>query len=262
MTPEEQNLISGLFDRLAKADTSPKDPEAENLIRTQTAAHPSATYLLVQSVLVQEHALSNAQARIAALEQQLAAAQQKPASGGFLAGLFGHQNKPTPPPAQPSYGTPPPPPQQQPVYTQQYAPPPPYPTTMGMAPSGGGSFLQTALTTAAGVAGGEMLFRGIEGLLGHNAGPFGPSLGGGSGGFFPGGGIDENIREDSHNTEIINNYYGDPNQNVQGGGAVDPQADQDAYDEASDADFDQADTSSYDDSGSFDDSGDFDNTDF
>jgi len=89
MTPEEQNLIEGLFQRLREADTSPKDAEAERLIRAKTAELPSATYLLVQAVLVQEHALANAQARIADLENRLRNVQAQPASGGgsFLSGV-------------------------------------------------------------------------------------------------------------------------------------------------------------------------------
>jgi uncharacterized protein len=59
--------------------------------------------------------------------------------------------------------------------------------------------LKSALATAAGVAGGAALFQGIESLIGHNAGAFGPALG--ERGFYPEGG----------NTEIIeNNYYNAP----------------------------------------------------
>jgi hypothetical protein len=53
MTPDEQHLISSLFERLKKADTAPKDPEAEQLIREKVTEAPSAPYLLAQSVLVQ-----------------------------------------------------------------------------------------------------------------------------------------------------------------------------------------------------------------
>jgi hypothetical protein len=215
MTPEEQNLIENLFERLRQADGSSKDPQAEQLIQTKTAAFPSATYLLSQAVIVQEHALANAQARIAELENHLAAGgQNAPASGGgsFLSGmsrLFGG-NKQTPPPIPqpaPQY-------QQQPQYQQVpgtgpgVTPPPvpmspqavPYPTTMNLAPSSGGGFLKSALATAAGVAGGQALFQGIESLIGHNAGVFGPALGerGVVGG------------EGAGNTEIVNNYYNEP----------------------------------------------------
>jgi len=89
MTSEEKNLIEGLFQRLQQADTNPKDAEAEQLIRARTAELPSATYLLVQAVLVQEHALANAQARIADLESRLRNAQAQPGPGGgsFLSGV-------------------------------------------------------------------------------------------------------------------------------------------------------------------------------
>jgi hypothetical protein len=221
MTPEERNLITSLFDRLRKADTAPKDPEAEALIRQKVAEFPAAPYLLVQSVLVLEHAVTNAQARIAELEKQLAAANQNQKAshgGGFLSGLFGggrheEQTPPAAPPGQPAASRPayaPPPPQ------PQYAPPPPtpYPSTTNLQPGAGGSFLKGALATAAGVAGGGLLFQGIENLIGHHAGPFGSTVGGDQGGFLP---------EDVQNTEVTNNYYinEDP-QNVQNAQDFDP----------------------------------------
>ena len=213
MTSEEHDLINGLFNRLRTADTSnqtPKDQEAVQLIGQLTGQQPSAPYLLVQTLLVQEHALANAQARIHQLEQQAAQSQQqvtqKPAaSGGFLSGLFGHSSSPTPA-AQPIQGQMPPP-MPQPAYSQ--AAPPPYPTTTTMAPSAGGGFLKGALGTAAGVAGGALLFQGVENLLGHNAGPFGGGFGGG-GGFLGGGGFGGGRGEEViENHEVVNNYYGD-----------------------------------------------------
>jgi uncharacterized protein len=206
MTPEEQNLIEGLFQRLRQADTNPKDAQAEQLIRAKTTELPSATYLLVQAVLVQEHALANAQARIADLESRLRTAETQPAAGGggsFLSGvsrLFGSkpQAEAAPPPPVPRQGSVP--------QQVQSTPPPitvvpqstPYPSTVNLGPSSGGSFLQSAMATAAGVAGGQLLFQGIESLIGHNAGPFGPALE--SRGFYPGG--------MGGSTEIVNNYYG------------------------------------------------------
>jgi hypothetical protein len=212
MTPDEQNLIENLFERLRQADTTPKDAQADQLIRAKTTALPSAPYLLAQSVIVQEHALANAQARIAELENRLAAASQNaPASGGgsFLSGvsrIFGG-NKPATPPPLPQQ------PQQQPQPQYQQVPgtggpvtPPPvptaapqaatYPSTVNLAPSSGGGFLKSALATAAGVAGGAALFQGIESLIGHNAGVFGPALG--ERGVLP---------AEEGNTEIVNNYY-------------------------------------------------------
>lgn len=183
MTPDERNLIAGLFDRLRGADTNPKDREAEQLIQAKVAEQPAAPYLLAQTVLVQEHALTNAQARIAQLERQIAQAPAAAGAGGggsFLSGIFGgHAASSAALPTSPS----------------------PYPSTVNMAPSAGGGFLRTALAAAAGVAGGSLLFNGIEGLLGHNSGVFGSSLGGG--GFLGGGGRPEVIE----NNEVVNNYY-------------------------------------------------------
>lgn len=204
MTPDERNLIGGLFGRLkdAEASAGPKDAEAEAFIRQAVAAQPGAPYLMVQTVLVQEHALANAQTRIADLEKQLAAAKTaQPAGGGsFLGGLadkLGPWGRaPAQAAPQPAYQ---PMPQPQPVAPQPgYAA---YASTAAMAPSAGGGFLRSALTTAAGVAGGALLFQGIENMLGHNAGAFGPGLGAswGGGGFGGGGGTVVN--------ETVNNYY-------------------------------------------------------
>jgi hypothetical protein len=211
MTPEEKNLISGLFDRLGEASNQSKDLEADQLIRSKVAENPAAPYLLAQSVLVMQQALSNAQARISALEKQVAegtaAAQPRQGGGTFLSGvasLFGG--------GQPQRTAPPPPPAPPIVPLQQQAPPQPqqaysYPPPGPQAPGrfGGGGFLQGALTTAAGVAGGTLLVQGIENLIGHNPGPF-------SGAVAPSGGLFGGDRPVEENTEVVNNYYteGDP----------------------------------------------------
>jgi hypothetical protein len=209
MTPEERDLIAGLFARLRDADTAPKDREADEFIRRLTAELPAAPYLMAQTILVQEHALQNAQARIAELERQCAEARQPaPQQGGsFLGGLIGggpwgrradagaqpppgwSQAAPAPAGSVPQAGYAPP----------AYGAASPYPTSAAMPPSAGGGFLRSALTTAAGVAGGALLFQGIEGLLGHNAGAFGPALGSGYG-----GGAGTNVVEEN----VTNNYYG------------------------------------------------------
>jgi uncharacterized protein len=230
MTPEEQNLISGLFDRLRQASNQPKDAEADQLIRSKVAEIPSSPYLLAQSALVMQQALTNAQSRIAALEKQVAeaktAAGSQQTGGGFLsgvAGLFGGgqshaQPQPTTPPPQPA------PPAVQPPQPAAYAYPPPAPPPR----SGTGGFLQGALTTAAGVAGGALLFQGIEGLIGHNPGPFAGTLSP-SGGFLGG---DRPVE----NTEVINNYYTEENEKRD-----EPQTDQGRTDQTaySDPDTDQ-----------------------
>jgi len=203
MTPEEQNLISGLFDRLAQASNQPKDAEADQLIRSKVAEIPSSPYLLVQSALVMQQALSNAQSRIATLEKQVAEAKTGAGAqtgGSFLSGvasLFGGGQSH----GQPQHATQPPPPPapiNQPPQPPAYAYPPP-------APRSGGGFLQGALTTAAGVAGGALLFQGIESLIGHNPGPFAGTLSP-SGGFLGG-------ERPVENTEITNNYYTEGDQN-------------------------------------------------
>jgi len=201
MTPEEANLISGLFQRLRSADTPNKDAEAAQFIQGQMASFPSASYLLIQTVLVQEHALQNAQARIAELERKTADLERKIVDGSdsrfdgggnrgsFLSGLFGSRPA-TPPPA--------------PVSAAAAPPPLPPATTASLPPSAGGGFLKGALATAAGVAGGALLFEGIQNLVGHQAGVFGSGLGN------AGGLAEVPLTE---NVEVVNNYYGsDPAQ--------------------------------------------------
>jgi hypothetical protein len=183
MTSDERILISTLFDRLNQAGAQPKDAEADEFIRTKVSEQPSTPYLLVQSTLVMQQALAAAQSRIAGLEKRLAEEtrpSQEP-GGSFLSGvanLFG-AGQPSPQPAPRSAQmTPPVPLQSAQAYTN--APPP----IQQAAPSGGG-FLQGALSTAAGVAGGALLFQGIQNMIGHNPGPF-SGLSGPSGGLIGG----------------------------------------------------------------------------
>ena len=240
MTPDERNLISSLFDRLAAASNQPKDSEADQLIRSKVAENPAAPYLLAQSTLVMQQALANAQNRISALEKQIAESNS-PAAGTQQGGSFlssvasffggGQQHQ------QPQRSAPPPIPQQ-PQQPQQYAqpqPPPVYGAPQPQPPAGRGSggFLQGALGTAAGVAGGALLFQGIENLIGHNPGPFAGSMTS-SGGFFGGG------ERPVENTEIINQYYGEPDPNRADSQAIDQEStDQNVYSSAdSDPDVD------------------------
>ena len=221
MEPQERDLITTLLTRLKSASGSgqPKDAEADALIRQSMAQMPDAPYYLVQTVLIQDLSMQNAQNRITELERQLAAlpAPQQQQSTSFLGGLFG-RSQPSAQPSGPSAGGPwtrapqaAPPPQ---GYGQpQYAPQQPY-AQQGYAPQqqapggglfggGGGGFLRSAAATAAGVAGGALLFQGISSLFGHS---YANSLGGfgGMGGGMPGG-LSETV---------VNNYYGDN----QGGG--------------------------------------------
>ena len=152
MTPQERDLITDLFRRLREADTAPRDQEAEELIRRLTFEHAGAAYLLTQTVIIQEQALNHAQGRIEELQRQLAAASRPAESasflGGGLGGLFGGGRRQAAPPPPP-----PPPPQAGPWGGQPYQPGP-----WGAPQPAGGGFLASALTTAAGVAGGALLF--------------------------------------------------------------------------------------------------------
>jgi hypothetical protein len=74
MTPHEKALVTVLLERLKKTDSPDKDPEAETLIRQNTAEQPDAAYHLVQTVLIQDLSLHVAQSRITELEKSLAEA--------------------------------------------------------------------------------------------------------------------------------------------------------------------------------------------
>jgi len=167
MTPQERDLILGLFQRLNPPPAGDVDDEARQLIDRLGREQPLALYMLAQAALVQEHALKGAQARIADLQARLA--QSAPAAApaprrSFLSGLLGGADE-TPAAARPGYGVSPQP------GAQQGAPMGVPPMAMNAAPGpwgarGGPSFLQSALSTAAGVAGGALLFQGISSLLG------------------------------------------------------------------------------------------------
>ena len=195
MTPQERELLTNLVARLKQAPAAEKDEEAVTMIRDLVRDLPDAPYLLAQTVLIQDYALHQAQSRIAELERQ-GQPQRSSGGGSFLGAIFGSGAAPRPQPAQ-----------QQPTYTQAppaYGQPQPGPWGGGgpFAQSSGPSFLRTAAATAAGVAGGALLFQSIESLLGAGHGGWGGGLGGfGTTGFEgPAPGLTETV---------INNYYGD-----------------------------------------------------
>jgi hypothetical protein len=173
MTPDERRLIAGLFDRMRSFSLPEKDREAEALISEQVRAIPDAPYMLVQSVLVQEQALREAGSRIEALEEQVRALeagahQQGPGAGSFLGGLFGGGR----PASELSRGSVP--------QVGSRATPSVYAGGQPLTPPGaaqaspfgqqaapqGGSFLRTAMATAAGVAGGMLLAGAFRDMLG------------------------------------------------------------------------------------------------
>lgn len=172
MTPEERQLISGLFDRMRSFGSPQKDPEAEALIRESVQQIPDAAYMLVQSVLVQEHALQQADQRIRELEARVnelerQAAKAPAQSGGFLSGLFGGGARPAAPAARPSSGSVPSAGSKLGSGLSNGSGPIGAPGQQQQAPQpAGGSFLQSAMATAAGVAGGMLLANTITSLLG------------------------------------------------------------------------------------------------
>src|SRR5271154_4882047 len=87
MVPQERDLITTLLARLKGFAGQPKDSDADALIRQAMVEQPDAPYYLVQTVLIQDLSLHQAQNRIAELEKQVADTQSKPTS--FLGGLFG-----------------------------------------------------------------------------------------------------------------------------------------------------------------------------
>src|SRR5580704_9216625 len=85
MTPQERELVTQLFGRLAGLEDTPRDPEAERAIIEGLRRAPNAAYALVQTVLVQDEALKRADARIRELEGAGDDEPGRPA--GFLDGM-------------------------------------------------------------------------------------------------------------------------------------------------------------------------------
>ena len=203
MTPQERQLVDDLFDRLAKMESAPRDPDAVAVMTEGLRKAPNAVYALVQTVLVQDEALKQAHHRIEELEA--AGAPQQRQSGGFLDSMrdsvFGqsqpHGSVPNVPPprdtgsrpvwnsgqvlqqgqspgrydqapyGQGSYG-------QQPYGAPQGQMGGPMGGAFGGAMGGGGgSFLGTAAATAAGMVGGSLLLNSFRGMMGGSRQAFG-----------------------------------------------------------------------------------------
>jgi uncharacterized protein len=223
MTPQERDLVTALLARLEQHGNQPKDPEADALIRRAMAAQPDAPYYLVQTVLVQDMALRNAEGRIAELERQLAqakaasAAPQQPQSFLGGAGRGSVPSSGTWTRSAPSVA-----PEPASAWSQSSAAPASV-AAPSIMPGAGSGFLRQAATTAAGIAGGALLFQGIQSL-------FGPHYGGG---FLSGVPTQPGI------SETVNNYYYE-DQNAPERTQADAGADQD-QNYASDQDMADAD---------------------
>lgn len=254
MSPDERDLISGLFDRMRSYGRPEKDMQAETLINQSMRSNPDAGYMLVQSVLVQDQALQQADERLKELEARnteledyfarTQQTQQQPATGGgFLGGLFGGSR-----PAAPTAGPVPRGPTSVPTAGARPwgAPAAQAPTSSpwGNQPQGqqpmqaqpaqrsGGGFMKTAMATAAGVAGGMILADSIRGMMGGS--------GGGASASQPGGG-----------NEASNSDYG--SSAGQPGGSTDPSNNEPGnYDPTPTANYDGADFPSDSGGGGFD----------
>jgi len=237
MTPEEQQMLTDLANKIAQTPPPQRDAQAEEFIRTRIGSRPDALYLMTQTVLIQNLAIEHAKQQIQELQQQAAAAPASGQPSGFLGGVA-----PAAPRGSGGWGSP------QPTYATPAPAPPQAPTPSAPASSGGSSFLRSAATTAAGVAAGALAFEGIRALFGgieHLAGfGGGPQMGGGS--FLGGGGAPSET--------IINNYYESPEPSARDDiDTVDADDSGDDNDSSDDVDDSSNDDSSYDDSSSSDD---------
>jgi uncharacterized protein len=168
MTPNERQLVTELFDRLATLEDAARDPEAERLIQDGLRQAPNAPYALVQTVLVQDEALRHADERIRQLEAELGIQPEPQRSGGFLDNMrdsiFGRQERrgsvPNVRPAEAPMGAPP----------GYQTGPSQSPWPQQLPQSGGGSFLGTAAAAAAGVIGGSLLMNSMSGMMGQRGG--------------------------------------------------------------------------------------------
>ncbi len=253
MTPQEEQLINSLMERVNQTRLQEKDPDAEALLNRSLGSNPDALYILAQTVLVQNIALEQAKAQVAQLQQQQA--PQPARATSFLGSLLGHRDS-QPVQTQPQPGYQPVDPQ----YSQpQYAQTPPYGGPQYAQPqyvaAGQPSFLRGAMQTAAGVAAGALAFEGVESVL-HGLGGFGhPGFGIGGVGW-GGGGFERPVEE-----TVINNYYDDP---AQGGEHRGFDSGERHFHESSDQSGAQFNDASYntsgDDSNELDDTGNYDNS--
>jgi hypothetical protein len=204
MNTEERDLITRFIERVggqaaasggafgsvpstavAANPLPPVDPDADALLNQLFARYPEARYRVTQMAFIQEHALVEAQNRINRLQWELTQMQQQsapsaapaaspwgqpmqqqgqnqaPPARGLFGGLFGGSRQPQQ--------------QRQQQYQQpQYAPPPPQYAPgyqPGMFQQRGSGFLGSALTTAAGVAGGMVAGNALMNMFsgGHGA---------------------------------------------------------------------------------------------
>lgn len=170
MTPQERKLVEDLFERLATLERNPREADAEEAIRAGLRKAPNAAYALVQTVLLQEEALRQANERIRELEG--GEPEQDQSRGGFLDSMRdavfggGGARSSVPPVGGRPMGVPAGFPRSGEPYQPQAAGP--YSQQPEPARGGGfgGSFLGTAAAAAAGVIGGTLLMNSLKGAFG------------------------------------------------------------------------------------------------
>lgn len=172
MNEQEREVISDIFRRLEQVANQPRDPEAERFIAERLGQQPYAPYAMAQAIFVQEQALANLQAENEQLRAELDHISRQPQQGGFLSSIFGGGARPpgpayNEPPARRAspWGAP-----QSHAMQQPYGAPGPWGGGM-MQARGGGGFLQSALSTAAGVAGGMMIANALSHAFGGENNP-------------------------------------------------------------------------------------------
>ena len=191
MAPQELQALEAFLTQLTQARANAKDPQAQQLIAEAVVRQPDAAYLLVQRAMLLDHALASAQAQIASLQGQLAAAQANAGNGAGNGSFISAQNAWGNTPVQ---AAPAPQVMQQPMPQTMPQVAPVQASRPGFLGGGFGSALGSIATTAAGVAGGAFLFQGIENLFHHNSGS----------GFLGQSGTGQALSD----TTIVNNYYG------------------------------------------------------
>jgi hypothetical protein len=159
MTPEERSILTEFLQDLDRFRGADKDRDAADLIDRAIRQNPDAAYFLVQNAILSNRALQSAAARIRDLEGQ---SQGTRSQSSFLGG--------SPPLNRPSgpWGSVPPQSGQ-----RGYAPSAPQQPAATTGGGGLGSFLGSAATTAAGVAGGALLFEGLSSLFGGRSSGWG-----------------------------------------------------------------------------------------
>jgi hypothetical protein len=161
MTPQERARVTELFDRLSTLESNRRDPDAERLIAQSVSRAPNALYALVQTVLLQDEALKEAERRLRETDA--------PDSGsGFLDPLRrqGSERGSVPSVSAQSKwnngGA-------IPRATEAPAVAAPYPQPGGQ----GSSFLGTAAAAALGFVGGNLLFGALRNMTGGQPSAFG-----------------------------------------------------------------------------------------